>query len=311
MEISQRGSSAFTAVATTTTYTLDRWCYYSVGTNLTITPTTTGGPTGLPYYAAIKSTSTSSNTWYFAQSLETFNVNMLQGQTVTVSFWYKTPVVFTNAVLLKMAYSTGTDANLLNVGTGITPSAGTNVNTSTGAITNNTAWTQAQATFAVPATATSLVVQFSSATNIVNTAEFDVTGVQLEIGSTATQFSRTGGTIQGELAQCQRYYWRNTGVTGGTGQIGPLGRNTGTTTAQYVLIPSVTMRRVPSAVEFANLSVDQSATVTAISAITIGTTATTMTFPINCTSTGLTSGALVGLAGPQGASSYLGFTAEL
>jgi hypothetical protein len=36
----------------------------------------------------------------------------------------------------------------------------------------------------------------------------DIAAVQIEISPSVTQFSRAGGTIQGELALCQRYYWR-------------------------------------------------------------------------------------------------------
>lgn len=197
MEINQRGYSG-TPSATTNTYTLDRWCAYITSANVAFAQSSSSPPTGFRYFQTVTTSSTTSTTWYLAQSLETNNVVPLQGQTVTLSFWYKMPTNFTNAVNVGVNYSTGTDANLTNAGT----SAFSN------ALTNNSAWTYYQTTFVVSSTATSLAVQFSSATNVVNGAQFNVTGVQLEINPIATVFSRAGGTIQGELAQCQRYFYQ-------------------------------------------------------------------------------------------------------
>jgi hypothetical protein len=46
-------------------------------------------------------------------------------------------------------------------------------------------------------------VNFAAATN----NYFQITGVQWEIGNVATDFQLSAGTIQGELAACQRYYY--------------------------------------------------------------------------------------------------------
>jgi hypothetical protein len=68
----------------------------------------------------------------------------------------------------------------------------------------------------------------------------DLWGWQLEAGSIATPFQTATGTIQGELAACQRYYWK----------IPPDHRSTGSyysTTACYATIPlPVQMRVAPT-----------------------------------------------------------------
>ena len=246
MDVNQRNSATYTAVASTTTYTLDRWCYFSGGTNLTIGQVTSGGPTGLPYYAAIKATSTTSNTWSFAQSLETPDVVNLQGKIVTLSFWYKLPVNFTNAVQVSLRYSTGTNANLINgAGSAATAYVGTNVATANGSITANTAWTLAQVTFLVPTTATSLCVQFQSTSNIVATGEFDVTGVMLEMAGSASSFVRRALTFGDELRQCQRYYVQWTNQTAATQVLSIVSANSTTAWFGNLLLP-VPMRGQPA-----------------------------------------------------------------
>jgi len=44
-----------------------------------------------------------------------------------------------------------------------------------------------------------------------NDATFEITGVQLEVGDTATEFEHR--SYADELARCQRYYWQETGIT--------------------------------------------------------------------------------------------------
>ena len=68
--------------------------------------------------------------------------------------------------------------------------------------------------------------------------------MQFELGSVATTFQRAGGTLQGELAACQRYYYRFSAT--GTNQYFGSAYARSTTNAFAIIKQPVTMRTTPS-----------------------------------------------------------------
>jgi hypothetical protein len=233
----------------------------------------------------------------------------------TVSFQYKMPTNFTGPVTLSVLYSTETDENLLLTGTAIDFTNGSNVDPDTGDITNESAWTTASATLTIPDNATSLAVQFSSANNAVNGAEFDVTGVQLQVGATATSFQRAGGSFGGELSLCQRYYYElNAATCSGDFMLFCLGFCVSTTQGYGVVVLPVQMRTAPS------LTSSAPDTLVAINAIGGGVALTAISIAQPSQNTGAVeftvSSGLVGgnasmLQANNNNTAFLGFNAEI
>jgi hypothetical protein len=87
-----------------------------------------------------------------------------------------------------------------------------------------------------------MVGQVDLAATLNNYIQF--TGVQLEAGAVSTAFQTYSGTLQGELAACQRYYYRVQGKSGAV-QLGmAMARST---SAAYSLWQfPVTMRTSPT-----------------------------------------------------------------
>jgi len=75
----------------------------------------------------------------------------------------------------------------------------------------------------------------------------EIAAIQIEVGSAATPFSRAGGTLAGELAACQRYYWRYTAATA-SGNYMPfgMGHAVDANNARFMFQYPVSVRATPT-----------------------------------------------------------------
>ena len=173
-------------------------------------------------------------------------------------------------------------------------------------------WQRFEFTATVGATATEIGIQpYYAPTGTAGTNDyFEITGIQLELGSVASTFSRAAGNgnIQGELAACQRYYWRGTGPSNT-----PYGGGaswSGTKTYINVQFP-ITMRVSPTSIDFSSLYISNpglsSIAVTNVTQVSGGTFANILEATV---ASGATSQVFYTLQN-NGASGYLGLNAEL
>jgi hypothetical protein len=261
MVIDQRNAGAsVTASATSTfTYTLDRWAYYATQTNKYTVQQDAGAvtpPVGFNDYLGVTSSSAYSvaagDLFLIKQSIEGYNVADLawgtaNAKTVTLSFWVRSSL-------------TGT------FGGAVGNSAGNRQYPFSYTISSANTWEQKTITIAGDTTGTWLTTNgnglslyfglgvgstylgtagawgtsaysATGATSVVGTngATWYITGVQLEVGSTATPFERR---LYGqELINCQRYYEKSydysvvPGTATGTGAVFTSGSNGGVTTS--------------------------------------------------------------------------------
>jgi hypothetical protein len=211
-------------------YLADRW--YSYAPTTTITQETSVVPTNFRY--SIKLAATASTTPYINQIVETANALQFAGQTVTLSAYISA------STATSMAYSIGYSTSVDNPNTGTwTYLTGINVTAGTSG-----SFLRQSATFSIPSTAKTLIITINPAANIANGVNLYITGVQLESGSVATPFTTASGTVQGELALCQRYCF----VQNPSDGYSPIGNgHFYTTTSIWVgVVMPVQMRTTPS-----------------------------------------------------------------
>jgi hypothetical protein len=289
----QRGTS----IATTNAYTADRWLEVNNTNSITYTRST-DVPSSLGFQYSISRAGTGSN---MTQRIEAANAAQLAGQTVTLSFYYKSTAGADNFSTL-FYYANSAD----NFG------AVTQIGSTQTIATPATSWTRVSYTFAsISANAANgLAIYFARGSGATSTTL--ITGIQLEVGSTATAFQTATGTIQGELAACQRYYYRIAG-----GQTYSLVANSAVAKASndsnaFIMFP-VPMRVNPTSMDSSNLAFNNYAD-TSYSLSAISFTSTTAS-PFGVIAFGTISGATAGHFGKwvnnNNAAGYLGFSAEL
>ena len=310
----------FTSTTTNNTYGHDRW---SLQTNSTCTYSTQAFTTGTApvagyegtNYARMATTTNSSSSEYVLLQYKIEDVRSFAGQTVTVSFWAKaasgTPKLGTE--LWQVFGSGGSSAG------------GSNGQS----VTLSTTWTRYTTTISVPSISGKTVgtnsyleynfwcsggSSYNSRSGSVGnqSATIDIWGVQIEAGSVATAFQTATGTLQGELAACQRYYWRATAANAAYSIFPPIGSGASTTQAFMTIPLPVPMRVFPTAVEYSTLRLyDYSGAVT-ISSIALDGTSTLNApmLAVTCAS-GVTQYRPYVLSANNSTSAYLAVTAEL
>ena len=207
----QRGTS-ISQTASTTPYTADRWQAYN-GANQanTISRQSTNDTTNLPFiqycarFQRNNGQTGTADTGLFS-SFETINSIPYAGKSVVISFYARAGANFSatsNFLVSRLYIGTGTDQNILSGYTGSSIVVGQN-NTLT------TTWQRFTMVGTIPTVTTEIALGFYyTPTGTAGANDyFEVTGVQLEAGSVATPFTTATGTLSGELAACQRYYYQ-------------------------------------------------------------------------------------------------------
>jgi hypothetical protein len=270
MVIDQRNSGASVTQTTSSLYPVDRFAIYGSVTSKFTGQQSSTAPTGFNNSLLLTSSSAytvgSAETYFLVQRIEGFNTADLgfgtaNAKTVTLSFWVRSSLTGTfGGSLMNNAYDrsypfsyTISAANTWEqksvtiagdtTGTwvGATNGVGLRVHWSlgTGSTLSTTAGSWAAGEY-YSATGATSVVGTSGAT-------FYITGVQLEVGSSATGFEYVN--YQTSLANCQRYYVKYSGGPELRGVI-----SSGYPTRMGMVLP-VPMRATPTGTLIGTMSV--------------------------------------------------------
>jgi hypothetical protein len=313
---------SFTSSTTNAAYGFDRWrvdssdgtVTYSAQTFTTGTAPVTGYEAA--NFARVVTTGQTATTALAFLNQRIESVRTFANETVVISFWAKA--------------ATGTPKVSVELDQQFGSGGSTRVTTYAGQVTLSTSWARYSVSVAVPSLSGKTIgtpnwlsinlwvsagTDFNSRTGSmgIQTGTFDFWGVQVEAastGSTASPFQTASGSIAGELALCQRYYWRNQAT--GTASQFYIGAGTAATTAQFTIPISVKMRANANPLEYSTLALsDGIAAAIAVTSLAIGTNSDQTPAVIATVASGLTANRPYWLVANASANAYVAFSAEL
>jgi hypothetical protein len=336
MQVAQRGTST-ASITSGSNYVVDRW-KFQVNTQGTWTMSQeTDAPTGSGFRNSTKVLCTTAdaspasgdyvllNQTLEGQNLQVIKKGTAAAEQLTLSFWVKSNVTGTYIVELRDQDNTRQVSKSYTISASATwekktitfpaDTTGTLDNDNNlslfpiwwlGAGSNFTSGTLAT-TWASGTDANKAVGQTNLASAINN--YWQITGVQLEIGDTATPFEFK--SAEDELEECARYYYRFTAAAAYT--CFTLSGISYQSTGAVATFPLATpMRTEPSAVEYANIGVQDNLLggVNSVSAASLDSPHR-LNPQVAFTSSGLTATRPARIMANNNSSAYIGFSAEL
>jgi hypothetical protein len=308
-DIFQRGTAGSLSLSAAG-YALDRW-YSSRGGagGVTVSQQQTGSPIGSNYHARVAFTTDASfsNLFY---AIESGEVNTLQGKTVTLSVKLRRNATFTANLNVALQKNATPDTVAGGTWTAFETVSNTNASLPTG--TTSADWLTCTITAAIPddGTANGLRIVISETATSLNGAYYEVAEVQLEVGDTATSFKRNQPNLQGELAACQRYYFRFTSASAAYTTFASFGLVTNSSLAYVSIFHPTEMRVPPTSIDFGSLSLYDGSSFYSVSSLTFDS-ATSDNTSLNAISSGLTTKDAVRFQANNTTASFIGLSAEL
>ena len=188
-------------------YTADAWLFYREANEPGASATRAKcSLAGFAHCMRLQNNTNNTSAIYLEQNLESSNSTRFQGNLITLSFWARKNETFSGeSLVVQVSSGEGVDEKIQSGFTG-------EVDLITAQPVLSTEWQRYSFTSVIEMSGNQLGcrIGYVPAGSIDSTGTFEITGLQLESGNAATSFEHR--QMQSELALCQRYFRRESGV---------------------------------------------------------------------------------------------------